>query len=590
MAVIYRVNMSDLTVRSEEPGEAYRELGGRGLTSAIVTDEVPATCHPLSAENKLVIAPGILTGTGAPCSGRLSVGAKSPLTGGIKESNSGGMAAIALATLGVQAIVLEGQPRDGRWHRLVVDRDGLRIEPADELEGLGNYETVARQFAQFGEKIACISIGPAGEMRTAAASVAATDIEGRPTRHCGRGGMGAVMGSKRVKVIVVDPEGGRRPATRAPCQAWSRTVPADENGFQAAARKFADALQKHPLTSQTLPTYGTNVLANVINAAGAYPTRNFSQGQFEGTEAISGERQHDLIVERHGVIAHPCHRGCTMRCSRIYVDEKGQYVTKGPEYETVWAHGADCGIDDLDAIARMDRLDDDLGLDTIETGATIGVAMEAGIIPFGDAQGAIGLLEEVGRRTPLGRIVASGAAVLGKAYGVRRIPTVKGQSMPAYDPRAIQGMGVTYATSTMGADHTAGYTIAMNILGVGGRVDPLRPEGQVEISRNLQIATAAIDASGLCLFVAFCVLDDASAMEAICEMFAAYYGRPFTGDDFVALGKHVLARERDFNARAGFTAVDDRLPDFFKTEKLSPHNVTFTVPDEELDRVFEFVV
>ena len=577
MAVIYRVNMSDLTVRSEEPGEAYRDLGGRGLTSAIVADEVPGTCHPLAAENKLVIAPGILTATGASCSGRLSIGAKSPLTGGIKESNSGGMSAIALATLGVKAIVLEGQPPDGKWYRLVVNRDGLRIEPADELAGLGNYETVARQFAQFGEKVACISIGPAGEMRAAAASVATTDIEGRPTRHCGRGGMGAVMGSKGVKVIVVDPEGGQRPKA------------ADQPAFQAAMRKFAQALEKHPLTSQTLPKYGTNVLANVINEAGAYPTRNFSEGKFEGTEAISGERQHDVIVQRKGVIEHACHRGCTIRCSRIYVDEKGQYITKGPEYETIWAHGADCGIDDLDAIARMDRLDDDLGLDTIETGATIGVAMEAGILPFGDAQGAIRLLEEVGRRTPLGHLVASGAAVLGKAYGVERIPTVKGQSMPAYDPRAVQGMGVTYATSTMGADHTAGYTIAMNILGVGGRVDPLKPEGQVEISRNLQIATAAIDASGLCLFVAFAVLDDPNAMDAICEMLAAYYGRPFTGDDFAALGKRILARERDFNARAGFTRADDRLPDFFKTEKLAPHNVTFAVPDEELDRVFDFI-
>ncbi len=577
MAVIYRVNMSDLTIRSEEPGDAYRELGGRGLTSAIVADEVPATCHPLSAANKLVIAPGILTATGAPCSGRLSIGAKSPLTGGIKESNSGGMSAIALATLGIKAIVLEGQPRDGKWHRLVVNRDGLRIEPADDLAGLGNYETVARQFTRFGDKVACISIGPAGEMRAAAASVATTDIEGRPTRHCGRGGMGAVMGSKGVKVIVVDPEGGQRPKA------------ADQPAFQAAMRKFAQALEKHPLTSQTLPKYGTNVLANVINEAGAYPTRNFSQGKFEGTEAISGERQHDVIVQRKGVIEHACHRGCTIRCSRIYVDEKGQYVTKGPEYETIWAHGADCGIDDLDAIARMDRLDDDLGLDTIETGATIAVAMEAGIIPFGDAQGAIRLLKEVGRRTPLGHLVASGAEVLGRAYGVRRIPTVKGQSMPAYDPRAVQGMGVTYATSTMGADHTAGYTIAMNILGVGGRVDPLKPEGQVEISRNLQIATAAIDASGLCLFVAFAVLDDPNAMDAICEMFAAYYGRAFTGDDFAAIGKKVLARERDFNARAGFTAAHDRLPDFFKTEKLPPHNVTFAVPDEELDRVFDFI-
>ncbi len=436
---------------------------------------------------------------------------------------------------------------------------------------------MARQFARFGDKAACLGIGQAGELRAASASVAGTDVEGRPTRHCGRGGMGAVMASKGVKVIVVDPAGGER------------TRPANPEALKAAIRKFADALQRHPLTGKTLPQYGTNVLANVINEAGAYPTRNFSQGQFEGTEAISGERQHDTIVQRNGVIAHGCHRGCTIRCSRIYVDEQGNYLTKGPEYETVWAHGADCGISDLDAIARMDRMDDDFGLDTIETGATIGVAMEAGVIPFGDAEGAIRLLEEVAKGSPLGRLVASGAEVLGKAYGVSRIPTVKGQAIPAYDPRAIQGIGVTYATSTMGADHTAGYAITANILGVGGRVDPLKPEGQVALSRNLQIATAAVDASGLCVFVAFAVLDDPKAFEGVCEMFAAVYGRPFGAEEFTALGKKVLAAERRFNTAAGFSAADDRLPSFFKTEKLAPHQVTFTVPDEELDTVFDFV-
>ncbi|MFH1923581.1 MAG: aldehyde ferredoxin oxidoreductase C-terminal domain-containing protein [Planctomycetota bacterium] len=578
MAVIYRVNMSELTVSAEEPGAAFADLGGRGLTSAIVAAEVPPTCHPLSAPNKLVIAPGILTGTGAACSGRISVGAKSPLTGTIKESNSGGQAALAMAALGIKAIVLEGKPREKRLYRLVVTNDGVKIEAADGLAGLGNYDTVKRQFDEFGDKVACISIGPAGEMLTAAASVAVTDVEQRPTRHCGRGGMGAVMGSKGVKVIVLDPAGG------------PRTKPADPETFKKGAKKVVEALKKHPLTGETLPKYGTNVLANVINEAGAYPTRNFTDGQFEGTEAISGERQHDLILERggEGRIAHACHRGCTIKCSRIYVDEKGQYVTKGPEYETVWAHGANCGIDDLDAIARMDRLDDDLGLDTIEMGATIGVAMEAGVIPFGDAEGALGLLEEIGKGTPLGRLVASGADVLGKTYGVDRIPTVKGQAMPAYDPRATQGIGVTYATSTMGADHTAGYSITANVLGVGGNVDPLKPEGQVELSRNLQIATAAIDASGLCLFVAFAVLDDQNAMDAICEMLSGFYGRPYTADDFLALGKQTLAGERRFNTAAGFTAADDRLPDFFKTETLAPHNVTFSVPDEELDTVYEF--
>ena len=213
MAVIYRVNMSDLSVRAEEPSEAYRDLGGRALTSTLVADEVPPSCHPLSAENKLVLAPGILTGTGAPCSGRISAGAKSPLTGAIKEANSGGQGPAALATLGIKALVLEGKPSGGKLYRLVVTTDGVRIDPADDLAGLGNYDTVARQFDEFNNKAACLSIGQAGEMMASSASIAVTDVECRPTRHCGRGGLGAVMGSKGVKVIVVDPTGGERAQT-----------------------------------------------------------------------------------------------------------------------------------------------------------------------------------------------------------------------------------------------------------------------------------------------------------------------------------------------------------------------------------------
>jgi len=275
-------------------------------------------------------------------------------------------------------------------------------------------------------------------------------------------------------------------------------------------------------------------------------------------------------------------------CSRIYVDADGEYISKGPEYETIWAHGADCGIDDLDAIAEMDRLDDDYGLDTIEMGVAIGVAMAGGVKPFGDAQGAIELLHEVGKGTPLGRILGNGAAVTGQAFGVANVPVVKGQGLPAYDPRAVKGVGVTYATSTMGADHTAGYAVATNILNVGGSVDPLTPEGQVELSRNLQIATAAVDSTGLCVFVAFCVLDRSEALGAICEMLSAQYGGSLTEGDVVELGKYVLRTEREFNTQAGFTSADDRLPSFFKEEPLAPHNVVFDVPDEELDQVYDF--
>jgi aldehyde:ferredoxin oxidoreductase len=430
----------------------------------------------------------------------------------------------------------------------------------------------------FGEKVACISIGPAGEMKMSAASIAFTDMEQRPTRHAGRGGVGAVMGAKGVKVIVVDDAGCAVRAPKTP------------DKFKEANKTFVAGLRKHGVTGQGLPTYGTNVLTNVINEAGAYPTKNFMWGRFDGCSKISGETQAQTENARggEGSATHGCHRGCVIRCSGTYYDKDGHYLTKQPEYETVWAHGGNCGIDDLDAIAMMDRLDDDYGLDTIEMGATIGVAMDAGVIQFGDAPGAIKLLHEVGKGTPLGRILGNGAAVTGRVFGVERVPVVKGQAMPAYDPRGIQGIGVTYATSTQGADHTAGYAVTANVLGVGGNVNPLKAEGQIELSRNLQVATAAIDSTGMCLFIAFAILDQPDTFQALLDLIGGFTGAPLTGDDVVALGKSILKQEREFNAKAGFTKAMDRLPDYFKNEKLPPHQVTFLVKDEDLDQVFNW--
>jgi len=280
--------------------------------------------------------------------------------------------------------------------------------------------------------------------------------------------------------------------------------------------------------------------------------------------------------------------GCIIKCSGIFLDEKGEYVSKWPEYETVWAWGPDCGIDDLDAIARLDRGCDDIGIDTIETGVAVAVAMEGGIKDFGDAAGAEELLAEIGKGTPLGRILGSGAGVVGKTFGVRRVPVVKNQALPAYDPRAVKGIGVTYATTPMGADHTAGYAVAQNIMKVGGDVDPLKPEGQAKLSADLQAVTAAVDTAGLCLFVAFAVLDIPDGFEAIVDMINAKFGLTLTGDDISSLGQRVLGMERDFNKRAGFTSADDRLPEFFKLEKLPPHDQVFDVSDEDLDTVFDF--
>jgi aldehyde:ferredoxin oxidoreductase len=556
--------------------EDYVGLGGRAMTSAVVSKEVPPECHPLGAANKLVIAPGLLSGSVAAMSGRLSVGCKSPLTGGIKEANSGGQPAQVLARLGYAAIILEGAPQENDLYKIFINKAGINIKTDNSLRMLPNYDLVEKMKSEFGDKIACISIGPAGEMKLAAASIACTDMELRPTRHAGRGGVGAVMGSKGVKVIVLDDAG------------MSMRQPKDPELFKKANKEFVDGLKKHSVTGQALPAYGTNVLTNILNEAGGYPTYNFKEGRFAGAAKISGETEAALETERGGLATHGCHRGCVIRCSGTYHDKDGHFLSKQPEYETVWSHGGQCGIDDMDKIAMMDFLEDNFGLDTIETGVTIGVAMEAGLLKFGDADGAINLIKEIGKGTPLGRIIGSGAAVTGKVFGVERVPVVKGQSMPAYDPRAVQGMGVTYATTTMGADHTAGYAVATNILKVGGFVDPLKPEGQIELSRNLQIATAFIDSTGMCLFIAFAILDQPETFQAYLDLLNSFYGLSFTADNVAEYGKKVLGMEREFNKLAGFTSHQDRLPDYFKTQPIAPHNVTFMVKDEDLDKVYNW--
>ncbi|OGR17278.1 MAG: aldehyde ferredoxin oxidoreductase [Desulfobacterales bacterium GWB2_56_26] len=571
---IFRVNMSDLSASVEEVPSGWMGLGGRGLTSTVVAAEVEPTCHPLGAGNKLVIAPGLLSGTQAANSGRLSCGAKSPLTGTIKEANSGGTSAQMLAKHGVKALIIEGLPQADKWYGLQVSAKGVTILEETELVGKGNYEVVEKLNGRLGEKCAVITIGPAGEMKLTAANISVKD-PGSRLRSCGRGGLGAVLGAKRIKFIAIE-------ATDA------KVDIAKPEAFQQAGRAFAKALVDNPI-SQALGQYGTNVLVNIINEAGGLPTRNFTSGQFAGHESISGETMHDLIVERGGRPKHNCHPGCVINCSQIYPGKDKKYLTSGFEYESIWAMGADCCVDNLDHIAEADHLMDDLGLDTIETSVAFGVAMEAGVLSFGDGAGVCRMLrEEIGRGTAIGRIIGCGAGSVGRAFGVTRVPVVKNQAIPAYDPRAIKGIGITYATSTQGADHTMGYTIATNILGVGGKLDPLSKEGQVELSRNLQIATAAIDSTGMCLFIAFAALDDPNCLPALIDMINARFGIALTADDVTNLGKTILKTERGFNLAAGFTSHDDRLPEFFRHEPIAPHNVVWDIPDAAIDSFWNF--
>jgi len=571
MPKLLRINTRTREYAFQEMGP-YAGLGGRALTSRLVRSEVPASCHPLSAENRLVAAGGMLTGTRAANSGRISVGGKSPLTRGVKESNAGGMFSQKLARLDIAGVVLEDRPgADAGLVTVRIGPDGVKFLDAGGLSGLGTYAAAGRLREEHGGKAAAMLIGPAGESCRLGASIQFTDTAGRPARAAGRGGLGALMGSKKVKAIVVD-DGGT-----------NRIRYADEGAFKTASGRWAEILKSHPVTGQGLPAFGTAILINIVNEAGALPTKNFREGRFAWAQAVSGEQMAETIKARGGKIREGCHAGCVIQCSQTYVDENGEYMSSGLEYETVWAMGPNTLIRDLDEIARLDRMCDDLGLDTIEMGNTLAMAMEAGLIPWGDGRAALELLSRAGTSDPLGKIIGNGAAFTAEALAVDRVPVVKRQSLPAYDPRAVKGVGVTYATSPMGADHTAGYAVCQNILKCGGDVNPLSKEGQVELSRGLQIATAAVDSTGLCLFVAFAVLDVADGLQTVCDMITARTGVKTGPEAFLDLGKRVLRDEYAFNEAAGFTKFQDQLPDFFK-EKLPPHDVAWDFSLDELQQ------
>lgn len=581
MSKILRVNMTDLSVKYEDVPKKYALLGGRALTSTITSAEVPPTCHPLGPDNKVAIAPGLVSGTKAPTSGRTSFGGKSPLTGGIKETNAGGLSSQKIARVGLRAIIVEGMPKEkGKFWLLKIDKDGATLHPANDLKGKGMYEVCDILWKKYGEGRAVIGIGPAGEMLMTGAGICVNDQENTAGRYAGRGGMGAVLGSKGLKAIVIDDKGGPGVEIK------------DQDSFERGIKKLTDASLKHDVTKKdgALNTYGTNVLANIMNEAGGYPTRNFSAGRFELTAQISGETKHDTIHKRggKGMTGHPCHPGCIIQCSDRWANPDGSFKVSVLEYESVWALGANCSIGDLDKVADLIWLCNDVGLDTIEMGGTLAVAMEGGLLPFGDADGAIKLLnEDVRKGTPVGRILGNGAVFTGRAFGVTRVPAVKGQNMPAYEPRAVKGIGVTYATSTMGADHTAGYTIAPEILGVGGKADPFAVN-KAELSRNMQAATAFIDSTGYCLFDAFCVLDIPEGLEGMVESCAGVLGTQWAVKDIAPYGLDVMKKERLFNEAAGFTKAHDRLPEFMTKEPLPPHNTVFDVPEKLLDAVYDF--
>jgi aldehyde:ferredoxin oxidoreductase len=591
---VLRINMNDLSHKWEGVKSKHKTFAGRAFTSTILSEEVDPTCHPLRENNKIVISPGLLAGTLAPSSGRMSVGAKSPLTGGIKEANAGGLTGTRLGSLGVRGIIIEGMPQDTKdWYSILVGKDKCEILKTNEYAGIGLYDLIGKVWKDYPTKPGIIGAGIAGQRLLECAGVFGNNIENSdPGRYAGRGGIGAVFGSKRIVTVISDRTGGSRPEAK------------DQEKFDEARKTFVKSLNAHAVTGKLknekgepyggLKNYGTNILLNILSEAGGLPTRGFRSGRFDSAAKISGEAVHDLVDKTkakfgdkaEGKYAHACHPGCVMACSNIVPYEKtGKQHVSPLEYETAWSLGANLGIGVLHDVAELNRLCNDIGLDTIEAGNTIAMFMEAGIISFGDGPKAIALLKKAYDEDSVeGRLVSSGAQTAGKALGVTRIPSVKGQALPAYDPRPIKGIGVTYATSTMGADHTAGYTIAAEILGIKGKVTDPRDLKKAELSQAFQATTAYIDSVGYCLFIAFCILDDDDGFNAMKTTVDSFLGEEI---DVTSYGKEVLKKEREFNKKAGFTAADDRLPEFFRTEPLPPHNVVFDVPDEELDAVYK---
>ena len=441
-----------------------------------MVDEVLAGCDPLGLNNKLIFSPGLLVGHRLSSCDRISIGTKFPLTRGIKEADAGGRTRYQLAVLGIKALIIEDFPKSNTdFFILHIGKEGARFSSVNDLAGKGIYEIVKILLERFGDKATIAGIGVGGEMRLHAVGIQYVDKDGVPSRISARGGVGAVMGEKGLKAIVIDASDIKPPKIH------------DQKTFKEAKKRYTKDLISHPQT-ELYCNYGTISMTMICNYFGAIPTRNFSSGVFEHAEIISGEYMRDLLLKRgrKAQPSHACMAGCVIQCSNVFTDESSNDEIVSPlESETAGLMGSNLGIGDLDEIAQLNYEVNDLGLDSIEIGAALGVAAEGGLFAFGDSQATLHLLFEIRTGSPTGRMLGHGAATTGQILGVRRVPVVKGQAMPSYEPRVIKGTGVTYATSPQGSDHTCGLTIR-------AKTNHKNPEGQTKLSQTAQINIAGV--------------------------------------------------------------------------------------------------
>lgn len=561
--------MKEAQIRWEPVPQEYEQVGGRALIAKLLLNEIPPACDALGPHNKLVFTPGLLGGANVATAGRLSVGAKSPLTRGVKEANAGGTGGDALGRLGVKAIVVENQPKTKQFCILVLDGESAELIPAGDVVGLGTYATADRLQERYGADASVMCIGQAGEYLMTGAGISTTGERDQRSNHAARGGLGAVMGSKGLKAVVI-----RKAVGKA-------VKMVDEALFRTASKAFAQKLINDPKlgTKGSQHLYGTASIVGAVNEMGSLPTRNFSEGKFEHSAELRGEKLRELILAREGKVGTRCMPGCVIACRNLFADEGGKPVVGSIQYETIALVGPNLGLGTLDDVATLNYMCNDFGLDTIETGAALGVALEAGLAAFGDIKGIVGLLAQVGEGTVLGRMLGCGASETGRVLGIRRVPTCLGQAMPGYDPRTLKGNGVTYATSPQGADHTAG-----NAFGARNEVPPLGIEGQKALSLKLQIIAAMLDSTGLCLFARPPIIANPQLM---IDMINGIYGWGWTLADYDRFNRDVLRTELEFNRRAGITKNDYKIPEYMREEPLPPHNTVFDVPDADLETIFD---
>jgi aldehyde:ferredoxin oxidoreductase len=542
------IDLSDRSIRTEElEGEAIVRVG-RHFIARTLLERGTAGVDPLSPDNPLIFSAGPFAGTNFSNANRISIGCKSPLTGGIKEANAGGSFAFALGQLEIAGFTLYGASAD--WAVIYIPKEGpIGFDDAAPYLGKGNFEAAELLFETYGEKVSLAICGPVGEYQGLMAGIAFTDPEGRPERIAARGGVGAVMGSKKIKAIVAEKH--KMPPFH------------DRKKVMTAVRTYGAKLGQEAAI-QNMSDNGTAFMADVMNHMGGLPVRNFTAGRLVDTDKepmrMGGEFIREQNSARGGETTHACMPGCMIKCSNVYVDAEGKEIVSPLEYETLGLLGTNCGLTDPDDVAHLNAIANDLGIDTIEVGALLAALMDAGQARFGDTAFMAQALEDIRRGTERGRVLAQGTAHVGAHYGIKRVPVIKRQAISAYDPRVVEVTGITMMLTPQGADHTAGNLPAMDCKGKS-------TEELTEASLGVQVNAAIADSLGLCLFGRS--VTDANH-ELIVNALNDAHGTAFGPDFLKQLGRETLELEMQFNEAAGFGEDDDELPAFFYAEPLAP--------------------